>query len=155
MTSPDEPDLTGAWEPESHVPPLRKRLTDAGREPHSNAGLPPEWHTQVRDGTKWQVVRIDRTTHQTREVLGDPRIPSETIAGEPISLTTTAPPSPTAVRVCGGEVAWQSVVAHVMSDGAFPLPVGITVTPVDGIGGDSLGCYAVVVGPGGQILIWY
>jgi hypothetical protein len=155
MTSRNEPDLTGAWEPESHIPTLGKRLAAAAREPHFLAGLPSEWHTQAKDGTKWPVVRIDPTTHLSRGVLGDPAIPSETIAGEPISLTTTAPASPTGIRVCGGEMAWQVVVAHVMTDGAFPLPSGITVTPIDGGGGDSRGCYAVVHGPHGQMLVRY
>ena len=142
------PDLSCAALPERRAAALWSRVVAALREPHPYQGLPVEWHTEDMSREKWQVVRIaGPDVRQPRFILGNPSIPSQVLPWGPVTLTVWTPPSPWAVHVCGGdEVAWQALLIHVGSDGAWPAPEGVTVAPS--------GRYLVVHGPGGRMLLW-
>ncbi|GAB4083328.1 hypothetical protein GCM10028783_42790 [Modestobacter muralis] len=148
VTKNDVPDLSGACDPERPVAALWSRLAVALREPHPYEGLPMEWHVEDASGGKWHVVRIaGPDVRQPRVILGNPSIPSQILPWGPVTLTVCTPPSPWAVHICGGdEVAWQNLLIHVGSNGAWPLPGGVEVV--------ASGRYLVVYGPGGRMLLW-
>jgi hypothetical protein len=124
------------------------RIAGALREPPPDAGLPTVWRT-IHRGERWLALRIAPSVCLPRETLGDIAIHAEVTTDElrePLPLTVHTPAVPFAVRVAGGELAFDALARHVLSDGASPLPDGVTVQAVEG-------CLEVT-GPGGRMLVY-